>query len=507
MATANKVTPLLSDQEKQQDSYRLPPYNVEAEQLVLGNILTNNENLTKIADFLFVSHFYVPIHQRIYESIIKFVDRGLIATPVTLKNIFEKDEALAELGGASYLAKIAGLAMGIIDIDSYAKTIHDLAVRRMLIDIGTDMVNQAYVSEAATSAFDQLEKNEHKLFELASEGSLEKSSQHLKVSLTDSIKRAEFALKNKDSISGVPTGLLDLDKLMGGMHDSDLIIIAARPSMGKTALAINIAVNSAKHFYDDAKKLAEQNEGFLKSEDKAKSVGFFSLEMSAEQIATRMLSMETGVSSSSIRRGKLDKEKHEFEKLISANKKLFELPFYIDETPAISISALRTRARRLKRKHNLGLLVIDYLQLIRGVSDISKTNRVQEVSEITQGLKAIAKELDIPVIALSQLSRQVEQRDDKRPQLADLRESGTIEQDSDVVMFIYREEYYKEREKPREATDEKSQEKMMKWQDEMAHVHNVAEIMVAKHRNGPIGNIEVHFDKITTVFKNLEKDH
>jgi len=504
MAIQRKEIVLLERPEKPEAAYRELPYNAEAEQVLLGSILTNNELLNRISDFLIADHFYEPVHKRIYEAITRYLDRGLAASPITLKNQFDKDEALADIGGATYLTRLAGLSTGIINILDHARIIYDLALRRKLIDIGSDMVNEAYKDDsAARLAADQIEIVEHQLFSLASEGLSERSFQPLKVSLTEAISRAEFALKNQGGISGVPTGLIDLDKLLGGMHDSDLIIIAARPSMGKTALAINIALNAADAFIREQKKKHETEPEFVEKEKNLpKSVGFFSLEMSAEQIASRLLSMKSGINSNNIRRGRLDKDKREFQKLVEANQELYQLPFFIDETPAITISALRTRARRLKRKHNLGVLVIDYLQLMRGVSEAGRNNRVQEVSEITQGLKAIAKELNIPVVALSQLSRQVETRDDKRPQLADLRESGSIEQDADVVMFIYREAYYKEREKPQEGS-----EKFAEWQAKMEQISNIAEIMVAKHRNGPIGNVELFFDRFSTTFGNLDKPH
>lgn len=500
---AVKEINLVSDAEKNQADYRLPPYNIEAEQVILGAILTNNDLITKVQDFLNADHFYEPLHNRIYSSIISFMDKGLIATPVTLKNIFDKDEDLLKIGGGSYLVKLAANATGIINVMDYARVIYDLSLRRQLINIGEEIVNEAYKDEADTNAANQIEKAEHKLFTIASEGGSDKNFVHLRASLSEALKRAEMAQKKDDAITGVPTGYSDLDRMLGGMHDSDLLIIAARPSMGKTALAVNIAVNAAHSFAAEfeKEKNASQNAFELKEHKIPKTVGLFSLEMSSEQLATRILSMKTGINSNDIRRGKFLK-KTDFEHLITANKELYSLPFMIDETPAISISALRTRARRLKRKNNLGLIVIDYLQLIRGVSEQGRSNRVQEVSEITQGLKAIAKELNVPVVALSQLSRVVETRDDKRPQLSDLRESGTIEQDADVVMFIYRAEYYEERKEP----SEKQVEEYSKWQAKMAEVSNIADIMIAKHRNGPVGNVELFFDKNTTTFKDYIKD-
>lgn len=477
--------------------YKELPFNIEAEQALLGSILVDNEALHKISDIVLSEHFYEPVHQRIYSSIQNFIERGLIASPVTLKSQFDKDEALSDLGGAGYLARLAGLAGSIIDCKDYAQIIYDLAICRGLITVGGEIVSQAYENQLADPAAIQIEQAEQKLFDLASAGSSDKNFAHLKTSLADAINRAEFALKQKGEISGAPLGFVDLDQMLGGFQDSDLIILAGRPSMGKTALAVNIGLNAAKHFKKD---YDEKNESDI---DDVKSVGIFSLEMSSEQLASRLLSMETEINSNNIRRGRLDEKKGEFEKLIEGNKKLYELPLYIDDTPALSISAIRTRARRLKRKHNLGLLVIDYLQLIRGVSAAASANRVQEVSEITQGLKAIAKELDIPVLALSQLSRQVEGRDDKRPQLSDLRESGSIEQDSDVVMFIYREQYYLERTRPADGTPE-LEAWMEKNGEKWMRSRNKAEIIISKHRNGPIGNKFLMFDSNTTKFNNLE---
>lgn len=500
MAQAKPQLNLAADNDSDAQ-YREPPHNEEAEKLVLGAILTDNEAMNRVGDFLTSQHFYLPVHQRIFDAILRFQDRGMIASPVTLKNQFDKDEALDELGGAAYLAEIAGMASTILDVKAHASVVYSLAVSRELIHIGTDMVNLAHESNGEKRASEQIEISEHKLFSLASQGNSETSFQHLKGSLTEAIELANAASKRKGAISGLPTGFIDLDRLLGGMHNSDLMILAARPSMGKTALALNLALNAAEQSvieFEEKKAKGELHEG----DDKPVSIGVISLEMSSEQLATRLLSIKTGINAGNIRRGKLEKSKHndEFAKLVQASQELHELPVFLDDTPALSIAAIRTRARRLKRKHNLGLLVIDYLQLIHGVGQQSQANRVQEVSEITMGLKAIAKELNIPVLALSQLSRQVESRDDKRPQLADLRESGSIEQDADMVMFIYREAYYLERKKPQEGT-----EKFDEWMASMEHVNNLAEIMVAKNRNGPIDNVVLFFDKTTTRFGNFER--
>ncbi len=471
-----------------------PPHNIEAEQALLGSILMNNEVLNRVSDFLRAEHFFEPLHQRMYEAIERFIERGLVATAVTLKNQFEQDEAMQEMGGVAYLSRISSLASGVMDARSHASVVYSLAIARQLVDIGEEMVFSAKKSTGELRASEQIEQAEHKLFTLASEGNSDTNFAPLKFALIESIDTAEKASKRKGAISGIPMGFSDMDKLFGGMHNSDLMILAARPSMGKTALALNIALQAAEHLKHTHDEELKKNPT---SDHVMGSVGFISLEMSSEQLATRLLSIKTGINAGDIRRGRLDASPNndEFAKLIQANQLLHDLPIYIDDTPALSTAALRTRARRLKRKHNLSFLVIDYLQLLRGVSEQSKTNRVQEISEISMGLKAIAKELNIPVMALSQLSRAVEQRPDKRPQLADLRESGSIEQDADQVMFIYREAYYIERKKPPEGT-----ETFHQWMEEMERVNNLAEIMMAKNRNGPVDNVTLFFDKTTTRF-------
>jgi len=475
--------------------YRLPPSNILAEQMLLGALLINNDAMNRVGDFLLAEHFYEPVHQRIYQAVTMFMERGVIATPVTLKNHFDKDTALVDIGGAEYLARLAGLAVTVINVLDYGRTVYDLAVRRKLIDIGGDIVNDAFDKEIELTANEQIEMAEQLLYNLASEGRSDSGFAMLRKSLKEAIDRAQLAYKHQGKVSGISSGFKDMDNLLGGMQNSDLLILAGRPSMGKTALAINIALNGCEYLYDIAKKNKEKGE-----ESSTKAVGFFSLEMSSEQLAGRMLSMISKVNASKMRTGHLTDD--DFAQIVRANKTLQDLPFFIDDTPALTISALRTRARRLKRKHNLGLLVIDYLQLVRGVGKAGEGNRVQEVSEITQGLKAIAKELDIPVIALSQLSRAVEQREDKRPQLSDLRESGSIEQDADIVMFIYREEYYESRKEPREGTPEHDL-----WQTRMNEIMNVSEVIVAKQRHGPIGTAELYFDANTTKFSDLDKEH
>jgi replicative DNA helicase len=479
---------LFLEKDSNAKEYQKAPYNIDAEQLVLGAVLTNNEALNHIGDFLRNEHFYEPIHQKIFEAIQHFAEKGIVATPITLKNYFDQDEELKEIGGSKYLVKLATMASALINVVDYSHVIYDLYLKRQLLDLGSEMVHSACDHKLDNSAQEQIEHAEQSLFNLSASGNVGGDFEGLNVSLNKAIQRAEAAHKNKGT-SGVPTLLTDLDRLLGGLQDSDLLILAGRPSMGKTALAINIAYNAAEHF---AKEKIEEGK-------KRKSVGFFSLEMSSDQLASRMIAMVSKVNSHKFRTGGLNND--DFSEIVKANKILAEVPFFIDDTPALSISAVRTRARRLKRKHNLALLVIDYLQLLRG-SNKNSENRVQEVSEITQGLKAIAKELDIPVIALSQLSRAVEQRDDKRPQLSDLRESGSIEQDSDIVMFIFREQYYIERKKPSEGSTD-----MAAWQTEMERVFNKAEVIVAKQRNGAVGNVNIYFDPSTTKFTDLAKEY
>lgn len=474
--------------------YREAPANVEAEQSLLGALLVNNDNLSRIGDALDATHFYEPLHGRIFEAIRKFNNKGLIANPITLKHYFDQDQALADIGGASYLTKLASTAITVINITDYSMMIYDLALKRQLISIGEDIVNVAYEQDIDVNATSQIEQAEQKLFTLSSEGTGEKGFRSIKQSLIGSIEQAEFAYKNTSGVVGTTTGLTDMDKLLGGLQRSDLLILAGRPSMGKTALAVNVAYNACL-------SLAEAMEKEGKTAIEAGCVGFFSLEMSAEQLSTRMLSSASKLNSSKIIQGKLTSE--EFGHLVQTSNRMASLPFYIDDTPALSVAALRTRARRLKRMYNLKVLVVDYLQLMRGNSAASQANRVQEVSEITQGLKAIAKELDIPVIALSQLSRAVESREDKRPMLSDLRESGSIEQDADVVMFIFREEYYIGRTMP--SMDDAA--KMEQWQQDMDRVMNVAEVIVAKHRNGPIGTVKLRFDSNLTLFDNLAEGY
>jgi replicative DNA helicase len=470
---------------EKENKVREMPNNVTAEQMLLGNFLVNNELIYKVSDFLLVSDFFEPIHGKIYEAILATLDKGVVASPVTLKNKFDADESLNFYGGGDYLAKIASLSSSIINIVDYAKLIADLAKKRKLISIGQDMVNTAFDQGQDYSAEDQIEMAEQQLFKLDDTISSNNNFAPIKKSLAEALEKAQTAYKNKGQVVGVSTGFLDLDTMLGGMQNSDLIILAARPSMGKTALSVNMAYNAAM-FLDKLHK---------KGAEKA-AVAYFSLEMSGEQIGTRLISMVSGIGASKIRTGNISED--EFSKIIKTNRDMSNLELYIDDTPSITISALRTRARRMKKKVNLRAIFIDYLQLMRGgASKQNEASRVAEISEITQGLKAIAKELNVPVIALSQLSRAVEQREDKHPLLSDLRESGSIEQDADVVMFIYREDYYLLRKQPREDTPEHDA-----WQLKMNEVMNLTEVIIAKQRNGPVGTVKLFFDSKTTMFTN-----
>jgi replicative DNA helicase len=475
-------------------SPRIPPHNYEAEMALLGAVLANNLVFDKVNEFLRADHFADALHGRIYEAAGKLIERGQIANALTLKSLFDQDPALLEHGGAQYLARLAASVVTIINAEDYGRAIHDLHLRRQLIDLGEEMVNSAHAHDLDLPATGQIETAEEHLFRLAETGDTESGLRPLTEALTGAINMAEAAVKREGHVTGVTTGLVDLDKKLGGLQPSDLVILAGRPSMGKTALATNIAFNAARAY-----KLSPENGG---------RVAFFSLEMSAEQLATRILAEQTGISSDRIRRGEISRD-DDFSRLVIAAQDLQTLPMHIDDTPGLSVPALRTRARRLKRRQGLGLIVVDYLQLMRSPAGLRSENRVQEVSEITRGLKAIAKELDVPVLALSQLSRAVEQRDDKRPQLADLRESGSIEQDADVVMFIFREQYYHERGEPKQRDDESSEkfaERHSRWIERGERVHNVAEVNIAKQRHGPIGTIELYFDGMVTKFGNLSRD-
>ena len=469
------------------------PHNIEAEQQLLGAILTNNDVYDRIASVVKAEHFFDPVHRRIYEKTAARIQKNALASPVTLKPFFEDDEGLKELGGPAYLVRLAGAAISTFAARDYAQMIYDLAVRRELISLGRDISAKAAKVDLESEPREQITEAEQRLYKLGEQGVAERGFQSFLKAVTEAVNSANAAYQRGGGLAGISTALVDLDKKLGGLHPSDLIILAGRPSMGKTSLATNIAFNVAKAY-----RRGLTHEG-VEGAIEGGVVGFFSLEMSAEQLAARILSEAAEVPSEQIRRG--DMTEQEFRRFVEAAKALEACPLYIDDTPALPISQVAARARRLKRTHGLDVLMIDYLQLLKGSSRGSESNRVQEVSEITQGLKAIAKELNIPVIALSQLSRQVESREDKRPQLSDLRESGSIEQDADVVMFVFREEYYKEREKP----GDHDLEAMAKWQAVMENVHGKAEVIIGKQRHGPIGTVELSFEGRFTRFGNLVK--
>ena len=461
------------------NSFKELPNNIEAEQSVIGSILVSNEIFDDISTIISSTAFYDPMHQKIFNAIENLIYKGMLANPITLKNYFEVDKD--DINIPEYLVKITKFSTSTRQATEYSKIIYDMFVRRELIKISEQTIDTAKINDLNISGQNIIENSERLLFDLAEKGSFNSSLIKFDEAMKKTIDMASAAYKNEEGIVGVPTGLRDLDDRLGGLHQSDLIIIAGRPSMGKTALATNIAFNAAQKLQESQRK---------------SSVAFFSLEMSSEQLSTRILAEQSRIKSNDIRRGRISDE--QFDKFIETSKNITELPLYIDETPAISIAAMSNRARRIKRLFGLDMMVVDYIQLMRGSMN-NKDGRVQEISEITQGLKAIAKELSVPVVALSQLSRAVEQRDQKKPQLADLRESGSIEQDADVVMFVYREAYYLERQEPRPATVEHAE-----WQAKMNEVSNLAEIIIGKQRHGPTGNVMLEFEAMFTKFKDTQ---
>ncbi len=455
------------------------PNNIEAEQSVIGTILVSNEIFDDISTIISSNNFFDPMHQKIFSAIENLIFKGMLANPITLKNYFENEKD--DLNVPDYLVKITKFSTSTRQAVEYSKIIYDMFVRRELIKISENTIDSAKLKDLNVSGQNIIENSEKLLFDLAEKGSFNSSLVKFDEALKFTIEMASNAYKNEEGIVGVPTGLTDLDDRLGGLHKSDLIIIAGRPSMGKTALATNIAFNAARKIQESGKKT---------------SIAFFSLEMSSEQLSTRILAEQCRIKSNDIRRGRISDE--QFDKFIETSKNISELPLFIDETPAISIAALSNRARRIKRLFGLDMIVVDYIQLMRA-SISNKDGRVQEISEITQGLKAIAKELAVPVLALSQLSRAVEQRDDKKPQLSDLRESGSIEQDADVVMFVYREAYYLKAKEPRPATVEHAD-----WQAKMNDVSHLAELIIGKQRHGPTGNIMLEFEEMFTKFKDIQ---
>jgi replicative DNA helicase len=477
--------------EESGEVYRGAPQNLEAEQALLGAILINNDAFYRVSDFLEPSHFGEPIHGRIYEIAAEIVRSGKTATPVTVKTFLPGDLKVADLTASQYLARLAAEATTIINAADYGRTIYDLALRRSLILIGEDMVNIAYDAPVDMEPKAQIEDAERRLYELAESGHFEGGFANFETALTHAIDMASAAYKRDGHLSGIASGLDDLDRLVGGFQQSDLIILAGRPGMGKTALATNIAFNIA-----DAWRGETAPDGSMQTVNGG-VVGFFSLEMSAEQLATRIVAEQTAIPSSDIRRGSINED--QFAEIVELARRIQRIPLYIDQTGGLSIAQLAARARRLKRQRGLDLIVIDYIQLMQ--SNGRRTDsRVQEVTEITNGLKGLAKELNVPILALSQLSRQVEQREDKRPQLSDLRESGSIEQDADIVMFVFREEYYLKNRKPKEGTEE-----FFKWQAEMEEHSGRAEVIVGKQRHGPTGVVELQFEADVTRFSSLAK--
>ncbi len=482
--------------------YRQMPHNIEAEQALLGALLINNDALDQIADFLKPQHFFDPVHGRLFETMDKLVARGNLASPVTLKTYMESDDGLAQLGGTAYIARLAGSATTLANAKDYGRNIYDLAMLRELILIGDNMKETAFAGDIDDKPTQQIDRAEQALYDLAEKGSSESGFMSFQKSLTGAVDMATRAYERDGHLSGLSTGFKGLDDTLGGLQESDLIILAGRPAMGKTALATNIAFNVA-HNYLRARldgNIETDMDGKVTPKDGG-VVGFFSLEMAAEQLTTRLLAERSGVSSNNIRKGDIHEE--EYDRMVAAARELADAPLFIDHTGAIPMATLAARARRLKRQHGLGLIVVDYLQLVRTSRGRSNDGRVQEVSEITQGLKALAKELNVPVLALSQLSRQVESRDDKRPLLSDLRESGSIEQDADIVMFVYREPYYLQRQKPEEGTED-----FLQWQQRMTQVDGTAEVIIGKNRHGPTATAEMAFDDRFTRFSDLAaSDH
>ena len=479
------------------ETNRLPPQNTEAEQALLGAILSNNRALEKVSEFLLPEHFANPAHGRIYEACRNYIEQGRIADPITLKSAFANDETLKDVGGADYLMRLAVASTTIINAGDYGRQILDRYIRRRLIDVGTNMVNEAFTIKVNEEALSQVEIAEKELYEIANEGETTGGPKMLNAALRETLISTENAMKNPTGVAGTTTGLVDLDKLLGGLHDSDLIILAGRPAMGKSALATTIAFNAAK-FYEEENK---------KPDTEKKSVAFFSLEMSAEQLATRILSSKAQVSSHLMRTGKLSND--QFDELAAGVSLLSKIPLYIDDTPGITVQAIKNRARRMKRDKTkgLGLIVIDYLQLITTAG--RSENRVQELSEMTRALKIMAKELNVPVIVLSQLSRLVEQRENKKPMLSDLRESGSIEQDADIVMFVYREIYYLQNDEPKRhlnETPERFALRVAEWEQKKIEIANQAEAIIAKQRHGPVGTVKLFFSGEYGRFSDLEQN-
>ena len=490
---ADGANPLKHDpNEPAQRAGERTPFSLESEQAVLGAILFDNEIYYRIASFLKTEHFFDPVHQLIYNTCGALVNQGRLASPVMVDTSLSAAPGYLDAGGRKYLEQLAANVPSTAGAPDYARVVFDMSVRRGLISVGSEMIDRARDASLEDHPGAQLAEAEQALYKLAETGKYGGGFISFRTAIADAIDLADAAVKRDGGLAGVSTGLRDLDHTLGGLHPSDLIILAGRPSMGKTSLATNIALNAARAY-----RAERQQDGSVKTIDGA-VVGLFSLEMAAEQLATRIIAEVSNVPSNEIRRGEIDQE--QFERIYHASRELESLPLYIDDTGGISIAQLAARARRLKRQHGLGLLIVDYLQLLTGSGSKRNDGRVQEITEISMGLKALAKELNVPIIALSQLSRQVEQRDDKRPQLADLRESGSIEQDADVVLFVYREEYYLKRGEPRPDSEAHA-----KWIADCDAARGVAEVIIGKQRHGPIGKVELEFEEKLTKFSNLDR--
>jgi replicative DNA helicase len=478
------------------------PQNVEAEAALLGALMIDNRLVEDVQLKLRPDHFFEPLHGRIYESILRMTDANRVANPVTLKPLFDGDESMKEVGGPGYLAQLTGSGAAVIGARDFAQQIYDLALLRALVGVGRDLVEGALDTSEDVAPLAQIERAETELYKVAEEGGAEGKAVSFAEATKEALQMAERALNSGGHLSGMTTGLESLNTKIGGLHKSDLIIVAGRPGMGKSSLGTNIAFAAAQRFVRD------QEDGIEPAKSAGAPVALFSLEMSADQLATRVLAEQSGISSENLRMGKISQQ--EFRQLARAAAELQSLPLYIDDTPGLTIAALRTRARRLKRQKGIGLIVVDYLQLLQGTGKGgSNENRVQEISEISRGMKQLAKELDVPVIALSQLSRAVEQREDKRPQLSDLRESGSIEQDADIVLFIYREDYYvaaREPKAPKDDDDIKIVEAYQQWQQDMGRVYGMAEVIVAKQRHGSTGKVRLKFDSRITKFSDAADD-
>ena len=480
---------------------RALPANIEAEAAFLGAVLIDNRVIEELPVPIRPQHFFEPVHSRVFERVLTLLDRNAVVTPVTLKPYFDGDEALKELGGITYLARLTADGQGLLAPRELAQQIYDLALLRELVSVGRGLVENALDTSESVAPMEQIEAAEAALFEVAEGATSGTEASSFGVATHKALSMIEKAINSGGHVSGKTTGFTSINDKIGGLHDSDLVIVAGRPGMGKTSLATNIAFNCADRL------LRDRRDGIAEKDSVGAGVGFFSLEMSADQLATRILAEQAQISSEALRMGKLSRE--EFQQLSFASQRLAELPLYIDDTPALSIAALRTRARRLKRKHDVGVIVVDYLQLLQG-SGRANDNRVNEISEISRGLKTLAKELELPVIALSQLSRAVEQRDDKRPMLSDLRESGSIEQDADMVWFVYREDYYvaaREPKVPQADDDVKSHDAHAAWAAEMERVHGLAELIIAKQRHGATGKVRLRFEPKITKFSDLAGDN